>query len=191
MFIGGKRMKVISIRKFMLMYYHVRLKLKDKYKYSHDDIKGKHKIKSWSFEYGVENVKKVASGKIILVEDDYGKVRAYDAPEDILTSISDCEYIESESNKVTKDEKKEACNLLDYLDQMRTYELQQLLSKYKNKKNAYRAIRRILESRGVYENKIYKCQREYDETMSKEIPEDCPEFNDSYARRQRVRCKKI
>lgn len=175
-------MKTISICKFISEYYGTALPVGRGIAYSHDFLKKEFALKTCPFDYVLKNESLVAQGKIIFVSDSYGEVLPYIAPENVLTCISDCEYVEQE--EVFEDDIDDVKDLLHYLSEMPTRELRVLFSKYKDVRSLYRVIQNELKSRGVYKTKRYKKEKELCKTKAFENP-------DKYERRQEISCKKI
>ena len=169
---------VISICKFLSMYYGISLDAS--LDYSHKLLKKHFKfLRTCSFDFAVENIDLVKSGKLIYVADSYGNVYPYICPEKILISLNQCSYT------VSAPLKKEDDNILDDLSELPTYLVHELLSKYKNKPSFYRLIKRELTKRGVYENKKYKLKKEINRIGLEES-----EYNDKYQRRREIKYKK-
>lgn len=176
-------MKTISICKFISEYYGIALPVGRDIAYSHAFLKKNFDLKTCPFDYVFKNEELVAQGKIIFVSDSFGEVLPYVAPVKILSSISDCEFVE-ETDDVTEDDIENAKELLLYLSEMPTRELRLLFSKYKEVRSLYRIIQNELKSRGVYRNKRYKKEKELCKTKAFEN-------RDKYERRQEISCKKI
>lgn len=166
---------IISIVSFMYDYYGITLDAG--YKYSHKMLKKAfNELRRCSFRYADENPELVGSGKIVYVKDDYGKTLPYVCP--CQTLISSKEYEECGFTCFEKVNKNEG--ILEELLDMPTYMVGELLSKYKYKPSFYKLIKTELVSRGVYDNKIYRCIKEIDEF---------PEINDKLIRRREIRIK--
>ena len=91
----------------------------------------------------------------------------------------DYEYTESEEIKEIDK------TILDELEELPTYMVGELLSRYKNVPSFYRIIKRELICRGVYDNKKYKLRKE-----TLEIELEGGKKNDKYQRRREIKCKK-
>ena len=165
---------VISIFKFLSRYYGIKL---DSYvKCTHVDIKNNFDfILECKLSYAREHPELVGIGKILYVEDTNGKVEAYFEPSKVL-SLEDNVICDKEINNSLK-------LSIDKIDNLETYKLRELLSKYKNSYNFYRIIKKELVKRGIYENKKYKLDKE----LVKMKESDCC---DKYQRRRKIKCKK-
>ena len=171
---------VISVCKFLSMYYGISLDAG--VEYSHKTLKKHFRfLKTCSFKFAATNMNLVKNGRLIYVRDSFGVIFPYVCPEKIMTSVKECEYTECVKEESIEDDK----SILDELDEMPTYIVHELLSRYKDKPSFYRLIKRELIARGTYENKIYKLRKEIVEI---EIEES--DFNDKYQRRREIKCKK-
>lgn len=167
---------VISIVSFMYDYYGITLDAG--YKYSHKMVKKAfNELRRCSFRYADENPELVGSGKIVYVKDDYEKTLPYVCP--CQTLISNKVYEECGFTCFEMANKNE--DILEELLDMPTYMLGELLSKYKSKPSFYKMIKAELVSRGVYDDKIYKCAKELEEVV---------DVDDKFIRRRKINLKK-
>ena len=160
---------VISIYKFLAVYYGIVVDSKEKY--SHVMAKQKFDfLKGCSFAYAEANPQLLSTGKIICVSDMYGNILPYHCPEVINVSYTE--------EKPTEDDFKITGNV----NKLSTYELHQLLSIYKDS-SYYFVIKRELEVRGEYTKKKYKLMKELLELEEGGI-------NDKYQRRRKIKHQK-
>ena len=168
---------VISIFKFLARYYGVALDAGSDL--SHTELKKKYKfLKRCSFKYALHNRDLIQSGKIIYVRDSVGVIFPYVTPKEIIIADKDCEYTEKEKHKVIEDN----FSVIDEIENLPTYQVRELLSRYKEKPSFYRIIKAELISRGIYENKKYRLIKEIIEMEDSDI-------NDKYQRRRKIKCK--
>lgn len=164
---------VISIYKFLATYYGITLDICKEC--SHKQIKKEFSfLRGCSFKYAKANQEMISDGTIIYVRDDFGKIIPYIAPKEIKVSNKECEYTES---KIDYDDD------LYNIKELPTYILRKLLSRYKYKPSIYRIIKNELINRGVYQNKIYKIEKEIEKINCEES-----EKNDKYKRRRKIKC---
>lgn len=179
----------ISINKFLLCYYGIKLDLN--VKYSHKELKKFLFLKRCSFEFAADNSKLVNCGKIIFVSDSYGDVIPYIVDDEIISTynlINESEFDERiraddnlNNSKINNNNiKEELKKILTNISKISTYDVRKLLSKYKDVPSIYRLLKRELKKRGVYDNKIYKLDKELIKVEEKEK-------NDKYKRRQRIK----
>ena len=114
------------------------------------------------------------------IRDSHGIIYPYICPDVIRTIVKDCEYTEEEKVDSFCDDK----SILDELDELPTYMVHELLSKYKDKPSFYKLIKKELICRGEYKNKIYKLRKEI-----VEIELEKGDRNDKYQRRRKIKCK--
>lgn len=164
---------VISIYKFLLTYYGIALDAGTIC--SHKQLKKEFNfLKGCSFKYANSNLDMVGDGRIIYVSDSFGKIVPYFSPEEIRVSNIDCNYIEIDDD-INVD--------FGDIGSVPTYVLGKLLSQNKHRPSVYRIIKNELINRGVYQNKIYKIEKEI-ESISYEESEN----NDKYKRRRKIKC---
>ena len=169
----------ISIFKFLAMYYGITLDAGTEC--THTDAKMNFTfLNGCSFRCALENPDLVRRGKIIYVADSHGVVFPYICPNEVVVSDKDCEYTKKETEKNSDDK-----SILDELDEMPTYIVHELLSKYKNRPSFYRIIKKELIKRGEYKNKNYRLRKEINHIELEE-----GENNDKYQRRRKIKCKK-
>lgn len=167
----------ISIFKFMAEYYGIILDAG--MILTHVEAKKIFKdLKGCPFDYAYSNPELIETGKIIYVSDSVGKILPYVCPEKIETSYDDFMYTERCKKKKEFDKRD-----LDNLRNLPTYRVHELLSIYKEFPAIYRLIKRELISRGEYENKIHKLEKEIF-SLEEEG------YNDKYKRRCKIKCKK-
>ena len=168
---------VISIFKFLKGYYGVALDAG--VELTHATAKRNFQfLKGCPFKYAESNPELVKNGHIIYIKDTHGVVYPYICPEVVKNTIRDCEYTESLETPCDKP-------LLEEIDELPTYLVHELLSKYKDKPSFYRLIKKELICRGEYSKKEYKLRKEI-----KEIELEEGEYNDKYQRRREIKCKK-
>lgn len=159
---------VISIYKFLAVYYGIVVDSWEKY--SHAMAKQKFDfLRGCSFDYADKNPQLVSTGKIIYVSDMYENILPYYCPEIINTYIE--EKIPEDKFTITGDVKG-----------LSTYELHKFLSIYKDS-SYYYVIKRELEARGEYTKKKYKLMKEILELEEGGI-------NDKYQRRRKIKHQK-
>ena len=170
---------VISIFKFLSRYYGIALDAG--VECSHKNLKNEFPfVKRCSFEKADSNPNLVGVGKIIYVVDSYNNIVPYECPEEYIIAMEECGYSVCEFEEDTMD------NLLEEdLHGISTYVLKELLHKYKDKHSIYRKIKKELASRGVYQNKKHKLNREINKM---EIEES--DFYDKYKRRRKIKYNK-
>ena len=136
---------VISVVKFMLDYYGIRLNAGDVY--SHRTLKKEFKfLKRCSFSYADSNRDLVGNGDIIFVRDSFDVIFPYKRPKKIKTCNKGCDYVVKEEDCDEEIDK----SILEELFEMPTYVVHELLSRYKNKPSFYKVIKAELVSRGEY-----------------------------------------
>ncbi len=164
---------VISICKFLAMYYGISLDAG--MRYSHKEIKRHFRfLRTCSFKYAESNKELVSNGSLVYVSDSYGVIFPYIIPTKIMTTSKECGYTETLQEK-------DDTSFLTQLTELPTYVVHELLSKYKNSPAFYRLIKDELIARGEYDTKIYKLRKEI-------AKERC--INDKYQRRRKINCKK-
>ena len=166
---------VISIFKFLSRYYGLSLNAASNC--THMDAKKNFEfIECCSVRFARENEELVDKGVIVYVEDTSGVVRPYFCPSKRI--CEECVYV--------KLPKKICCNdkdLLKELVKLPTYKVCELLGKYKDNIVLYKMIKKELINRGIYDNKIYKINKEI--VGLKESGKD-----DKCKRRLKIKCKK-
>ena len=169
----------ISIFKFLSRYYG--MNISPKTKYSHKDIKHQFEfLKRCSFRYVDHNPELLALGKVIYVTDSYGVSLPYICPLEVVDDIdldNQVPYFEDEIEKENL--------FIEEILEFPTYLLRECLAKYKNKASIYRLIKFELISRGVYENKKYKLQKEIDRNELEES-----DIDDKCKRRRKIKYSK-
>ncbi len=171
---------VMSIFKFLQGYYGVALDAG--VDLTHTVAKRNFKfLKGCPYKYAAHNPELVKNGKIVYIKDSHGTVYPYICPDIIKTTNNTCTYTEDKENNIFKDDK----TILEELDELPTYMVRELLSKYKDRPSFYRLIKSELIYRGVYKNKAYKLQRELIEIGLEEGGK-----NDKYQRRREIKRKK-
>ena len=167
---------VISIFKFLAKYYGVTLNAGSTL--SHKELKKKYRfLRRCSFKFAGKNKDLVQSGKIIYVRDSYDVIFPYMCPEIIYVAKKDCDFLPPAEKEDENDP-----DILDQLADLPTYQVRELLSRYKYVPSFYKVIKRELIDRGVYENKKYRLLKEI--VGMKESG-----FNDKYQRRRKIKCK--
>ena len=168
-------MKAISIHKFLSRYYGMSISMEDNF--SHKEIKKRFRfLKRCSFKYANLNPNLVSTGKIIYVFDTYGESIPYICPEIAVSSLDTCGTVISVS-EIDNDDL-----FIDEILELPTYLLKEFLAKYKNKPSFYKLIKKELTSRGLYENKKYKLDKEKQKCELEES-----ELTDKYQRRQKIK----
>ena len=166
---------VISIFKFLSRYYGLSLNAASRC--THMDIKKNFDfVECCSEKFAKENEELVDKGIIVYVEDTSGAIRPYFCPSRSISK--ECIYV-----KIPKDACSDDRCLLKELGNVPTYKVCELLSRYKGNIFFYKIIKKELIRRGVYENKIYKINKEI--IGLKESGKD-----DKYKRRRKIKCKK-
>ena len=138
-------------------------------------------LKGCPFKYADSNPELVKNGRIVYIKDSHGIIYPYICPETIKNVAVDCGYTGKEIVRTVDDDR----TLLEEIDELPTYLVHELLSKYKNKPSFYRLIKKELICRGEYRKKKYKLRKEI-----REIELEEGEYNDKYQRRRKVKCKK-
>ena len=165
---------VISLYKFLSNYYGISLNAACEY--SHKIIKKYFRfLRTCSCEWAIDNINLIKSGKIVYVEDSYGKVIPYIAPDELF--ITNCKFDK------TSEEEKDDSDILDDMSNLPDYVVHELLSRYKDRPAFYKVIKNELIKRGIYENKLYRLEKEINILEESEI-------NDKYQRRRKIKCKK-
>ena len=184
---------IIKIAKFAKLYYGV--EFKEKVKISHKRLSELiPNVKRCSFEDASKKPGFIAAGKIIYVVDDYNQVCPYKVPEmvrihGVQSALDGYKCVVSQSN--IRHYVEELTIDLEDLGSIPTYELGKLLSVYKNSPAMYRCIRRELEKRGVYSNKVYRARSvvlKLEETL--DLPDECDYSSCINRCRSRVRRSK-
>lgn len=161
---------IISIVRFMMEYYGVCLNAGCRY--SHKKIKKVFSgVRGCSFSYVEGHPDEVKAGKIIYVKDGYGEVLPYYSPNEPIIANEECDFVHLQKGRPNR-------GILNELSELPTYVLGELLSKYKRKPAIYKIVKEELISRGVYDEKIFKCSRELDVDT---------QVNDKLMRRRRIR----
>ena len=171
---------VMSIFKFLKGYYGVALDAGTDL--THSEAKKNFRfLKGCPFKYAESNPELVQNGRIVYIKDSHGIIYPYICPETIKNVSIDCGYTEAECACKLDDDR----TLIEEIDELPTYLIHELLSKYKNKPSFYRLIKRELICRGEYNKKTYKLRKE---TIEIKLEEG--EYNDKYQRRREIKCKK-
>lgn len=175
-------MKTISICKFMLLYYGVPLTAGAKY--SHEQIKKKFNLETYSFDYISKNMEKITEGTAIYVEDSYGEVLPYKVESKIFTCDEECKYMEPEDDRVTEEEIIEVKKLLKKLSELPPVQLKEILKRYKGIDSICRLVIKELRRRGISRPAKYQKKRLLYQAKGMENP-------DKYEKRIEIAYKKI
>jgi len=168
---------VISIFKFLSRYYGITLNAA--VQCTHLNAKQNFKfIKSCSTWFASNNQELVNKGKIIYVRDTHGDVKPYFCPSVIISSYEECSY-DSESS-LSDEFDFDIDNVLNRLGNISTYEVRELLGKYKKNNMFYRLIKKELIYRGIYSNKKYKINKEMNKIMESD-------YSDQYKRSRKIK----
>ena len=172
----------ISLIKFLSRFYGINLDAGCKY--SHADIKKNFEfVKRCSYQHADKNSDMVFEGEIIYVRDSYNLVVPYVCPSEVMIASEDCLCTKE---NFSEDSISSIMDLLcSYIECLSDYELFNLMHKYKFKPSIYRLIKKELIKRGVYDNKIYKINKEVVDSELKEC-----DFDDKYQRRRKIKRKK-
>lgn len=167
---------VISIYKFLSTYYGITLDVG--VECSHKQLKREFSfLQGCSFKFANNNPEMIGDGRIIYVRDSLGSTLPYITPKIIKVSDKECQYVDIQIDDDNID--------FNEISELPTYILKELLAKYKHKPSIYRIIKNELINRGVYQNKIYKIEKEIESISYEES-----EINDKYKRRRKVKCNK-
>lgn len=175
-------MEKMSICKFMLLYHNV--PLTSGAKYSHEEIKEKFDLPTYSSDYIKKNQELVARGQVVYVEDSFGVVLAYPILSEVFMCDGECDYIELEDDRVTDEEIKEVKELLKNLSELPPIQLRTILERFKGVDSICRLVIRELRSRGVSKPTKYKKQKLLCKAKGMENP-------DKYVRRIEIDYKNM
>ena len=175
-------MEKMSICKFMLLYHGKPLTAGAKY--SHELLKKEFNLKTCPSDYVSKNEELVATGQIVYVEDSYGEILAYPVLSGIFTCDEECDYIELEDGRVTKDEIEEVKELLRCLSDLPPDKLQEILIRFKGIDSICRRVINEKRRRNISKPKKYKKQKLLCQAKGMENPE-------KYERRIEIVYKKM